>query len=129
MFAEILSLLPPAKGEGVRVGRREEVTKLRETGLSYPEIGRQLGISKQAAWLAANPKPKKPKKKREISSNLVSDKVMLRTSEAAQFLGVHMNTIRRWSDQGVLRAYYICSRGDRRFRRTELESFLRQRRT
>lgn len=106
------------------MGRREEVAQLREAGLSYPEIGRQLGgISKQAAWQAVNPKPKK---KREISSNLASDKIMLRPSEAAQLLGVHTNTVRRWSDKGILRAYLISTRGDRRFRRTEIESFLKQ---
>jgi excisionase family DNA binding protein len=54
-------------------------------------------------------------------------KIMLRAGEAAQLLGVHTNTVRRWSDQGILRAYLISTRGDRRFRRTELESFLRQR--
>lgn len=107
------------------MGRREEVAKLRETGLSFAEAGRDLGISRQAAWQAVNPKPKK---KREITSNLGSDKVMLRTSEAARLLGVHANTIRRWGDKGLLRAYILSSRGDRRFRRTELESFLRQRR-
>jgi excisionase family DNA binding protein len=58
----------------------------------------------------------------------LSRKIMLRAGEAAQLLGVHVNTVRRWSDKGILRAYYIGSRGDRRFRRMELESFLRQRR-
>jgi excisionase family DNA binding protein len=107
------------------MGRREEVTKLRKAGLSYLEIGQQLGVSRQAAWQAVNPKLKK---KREVNSNLASDKIMLRASEAAQLLGVHANTVRRWSDQEILKAYIISSRGDRRFRRTELESFLRQRR-
>jgi excisionase family DNA binding protein len=105
------------------MGHREEVTKLRETGLSYRGIGRQLGISRQAAWQAVNPKPKK---KREIGSNLASDKIMLRAGEAALLLGVHANTIRRWGDKRILEAYIISARGDRRFRRTELESFLKQ---
>lgn len=105
------------------MGRRKEVTKLRETGLSFAEAGRDLGISRQAAWLAVNPKPKK---KREISSNFAPDKVMLRAGEAAQVLGVHTNTVRRWSDKGILKAYLISTRGDRRFRRVELESFLKQ---
>lgn len=105
------------------MGHREEVAKLRETGLSFAEVGRQLGgISRQAAWQAVNPKPKK----RKISSNLASDQVMLRTSEAAQLLGVHTNTVRRWGDKGILSAYVISTRGDRRFRRTELVSFLKQ---
>jgi excisionase family DNA binding protein len=53
-------------------------------------------------------------------------KIMLRPGEAAQLLGVHINTIRRWADQGILRAYLVSARGDRRFRRVELESFLKQ---
>ncbi|MDP3052273.1 MAG: helix-turn-helix domain-containing protein [bacterium] len=51
---------------------------------------------------------------------------MLRPGEAAQLLGVHTNTIRRWADRGLLKVYIISSRGDRRFRRVELESFLKQ---
>lgn len=105
------------------MGRREEVAKLRRTGLSFAEAGRDLGISRQAAWQAVNPKPKK---KREISSNFPSDKIMLRASEAAHLLGVHVNTIRRWGDEGLLISYRIGSRGDRRFPRTEIESFLKQ---
>jgi excisionase family DNA binding protein len=56
----------------------------------------------------------------------LSRKIMLRPGEAALLLGVHVNTIRRWADQGILIPYRIGSRGDRRFRRTELESFLKQ---
>lgn len=56
----------------------------------------------------------------------LTHKIMLRPGEAAQFLGVHVNTIRRWSDRGILRVYVISVRGDRRFRRVELESFLKQ---
>ncbi len=97
------------------MGPREEVTKLAGWLASW------------RGWLAGRLAVKpKPKKKREISSNLASDKTMLRPGEAAQLLGVHANTIRRWADQGVLRAYIISSRGDRRFRRTEIESFLKQ---
>jgi excisionase family DNA binding protein len=51
---------------------------------------------------------------------------MLRAGEAAQLLGVHVNTIRRWSDKGILISYHIGPRGDRRFRRVDLESFLKQ---
>lgn len=105
------------------MGRREEVAKLRETGLSFAEAGRDLGISRQAAWQAVNPKPKK---KREINSTVASDKIMLRSGEAAQLLGIHTNTVRRWSDKRILKAYIISSRGDRRFRRVELESFLKR---
>lgn len=47
---------------------------------------------------------------------------MLTTSEVARVLNVHINTVRRWSNQGILKAYRIGSRGDRRFRREDVES-------
>ena len=48
---------------------------------------------------------------------------MLTTSEVARILSVHINTVRRWSNQGVLKSYRIGSRGDRRFRREDINSF------
>ncbi len=49
---------------------------------------------------------------------------MLTTSEVAHLLNVHINTVRRWSNQGILKAYRIGSRGDRRFRQEDVDSFL-----
>ena len=49
---------------------------------------------------------------------------MLTTSDVAHLLNIHMNTVRRWSNQGVLRAYRIGSRGDRRFRQEDIAIFL-----
>lgn len=40
---------------------------------------------------------------------------MITTAEAAQLLHIHTNTVRRWSDQGVVKSYRIGPRGDRRF--------------
>ena len=48
----------------------------------------------------------------------------LSVTRAARVLGVHPNTIRAWSDRGLLRHYRINHRGDRRFRLTDLERFL-----
>ena len=45
---------------------------------------------------------------------------MLTTSEVARLLHTHANTVRRWSNQGILKAYRIGSRGDRRFRREDV---------
>jgi excisionase family DNA binding protein len=44
--------------------------------------------------------------------------------EVAHFLNIHVNTVRRWSDLGVLKAYRIGPRGDRRFRREDILAFL-----
>jgi len=51
---------------------------------------------------------------------------MLTTSEVARLLNVHINTVRRWSNQGVLKTYRIGSRGDRRFHREDIAKFLSQ---
>jgi excisionase family DNA binding protein len=49
---------------------------------------------------------------------------MLTVREVAQLLHIHTNTVRRWSDRGVLKAYRITQRGDRRFRREDIAHFL-----
>lgn len=49
---------------------------------------------------------------------------VLTVREVAHFLNIHVNTVRRWSDSGVLKAYRIGPRGDRRFRREDILAFL-----
>jgi len=49
---------------------------------------------------------------------------MLTVREVAQLLHIHSNTVRRWSDRGIIRAYHITRRGDRRFRRGDIARFL-----
>jgi excisionase family DNA binding protein len=49
---------------------------------------------------------------------------MLTVREVAQLLHIHTNTVRRWSDRGILKAYRITRRGDRRFRREDIGRFL-----
>jgi len=49
---------------------------------------------------------------------------LLTVREVAQLLHVHTNTVRRWSDHGLIRAYRISRRGDRRFRREDVARFL-----
>ena len=49
---------------------------------------------------------------------------MLAVREVARLLHIHSNTVRRWSDRGIIRAYHITPRGDRRFRREDIAAFL-----
>ncbi len=49
---------------------------------------------------------------------------MMTSGEAAQLLYVHVNTLRRWSDNGIIDAHRISSRGDRRFVREEIVELL-----
>jgi excisionase family DNA binding protein len=51
-------------------------------------------------------------------------KAMLTASELARLLNVHINTVRRWNNRGILKAYRIGPRGDRRFSKEDIVSFL-----
>ncbi|GAI64579.1 unnamed protein product [marine sediment metagenome] len=101
----------------VATSKHDEVVKLRKTGLSYAEIGRRLGISRERARQLAKVKLRQ---KPDLQS-----KVMLRTSEVAQLLGVHVNTVRHWSQKGILKSRRIGPRGDRRFSREDIDAFLK----
>lgn len=49
---------------------------------------------------------------------------MLTVKEVANRLSIHVNTVRRWSDQGIIKAVVISERGDRRFPEAEIERYL-----
>jgi excisionase family DNA binding protein len=49
---------------------------------------------------------------------------MLTVKDVAVILNIHVNTVRRWSDQGILKSFRITSRGDRRFRQEDIIGFL-----
>ena len=57
---------------------------------------------------------------------LVRDEIMpmLTVKDVAVILNIHVNTVRRWSDQGILKSFRITSRGDRRFRQQDIARFL-----
>ena len=54
---------------------------------------------------------------------LRDDSEWLTLGQAARFLGVAQSTIRKWSDAGRVPAFYTPG-GHRRYRRTDLETFL-----
>ena len=53
-----------------------------------------------------------------------TDSEMLTTAEVARLLHVHPNTVRQWSNKGMIRAYRLGTRGDRRFDRKDIERFI-----
>jgi excisionase family DNA binding protein len=57
---------------------------------------------------------------------LVRDEMMpmLTVKDVARLLHIHVNTARRWSDQGLLKSYRITRRGDRRFKQEDIARFL-----
>jgi excisionase family DNA binding protein len=54
----------------------------------------------------------------------IANVTFLTSSEAALYLYAHKNTVIRWEKKGLLQAYRIGPRGDRRFRLEELEKFV-----
>lgn len=116
----------------VTTSRRVEVVRLRETGLTYAEIGRRLGITRERVRQILNEKPRRQKPVDQVITGglmmgakiIQQPRVMLSTRDVARLLGVHPGTVRRWSNTGTLKSYRIGSRGDRRFRREVIDSFL-----
>ncbi len=49
---------------------------------------------------------------------------MLTIGEVAQLLNAHPNSVRRWSNRGLLPSFRLGYRGDRRFRREDVAKFL-----
>jgi excisionase family DNA binding protein len=49
---------------------------------------------------------------------------MMTVKEVAECLHVHINTVRRWSNEGKLKSYRIGPRGDRRFYSRDVEFFI-----
>ena len=64
------------------------------------------------------------KDKKRVNRNGFNLSPMLTTGEACRILCVHSNTLRRWSEQGVIVAYRIGPRGDRRFKRDDVVALL-----
>ena len=100
--------------------RHDEIIGLRKNGLTYSEIGRRFGITRERVRQILTPKPPKPaSEKPDLRS-----KLMLTTGDVGQLLGLHPNTIRRWGQKGILKVYRVGPRCDRRFRRQDVDAFL-----
>jgi len=107
----------------IRNNGNQRLANLRNRGLTYREIGQTLGVSRQriADILSPNRRTHSVSVKKMQSA---SPHGLLSATDAARLLGIHPNTIRRWSDNGLIHAYRVGKRLDRRFSRTDLKKFL-----
>ncbi len=83
--------------------------------MTYKAIGAEFGVTGERVRQVVNNKTdQKPRPS--------ADKQSLATRDVARLLNVHPNTVRRWANDGTLKAYRVGSRRDRRFRREDIES-------
>ncbi len=50
---------------------------------------------------------------------------LLKIKEVAEMLGVNPETLRRWDRSGRLKATIVSTRGDRRYKKEDIEEFLK----
>ena len=79
-----------------------------------------MGISRERVRQIATGKSKR------VPQPKIMLKVMLTIGDVAKCLGVHPNTVRIWSNKSILKSYRIGPRCDRRFRREDIDDFLKE---
>lgn len=55
---------------------------------------------------------------------MTTDQSMLTARAVAEWLGVHVNTVKRLGDRGEIPFYRISARGDRRYRPEDIRAYL-----
>ena len=99
----------------MRVPKNEQEIKSQKAGLTHTKIGRRSDSPREREKQTVKKKPARGK-----------PDDLLTIAEAAKLLNVHVNTVRRWSNKGVLKTYRLGSRGDRRLKRADIEKLLRK---
>ncbi len=101
--------------------RDEQIIRLRKSGFTYAEIGRKLSLTRERIRQIFNGQHKTRKRPDYNDPN-----ALLTIAEAAELLNVHVNTVRRWSNKGIIETYRIGPRRDRRLRRGDVDKLLRK---
>jgi excisionase family DNA binding protein len=107
--------------ETVNSSRDEQIISLRESGLTYAEIGRRLSLTRERVRQIIKGKSTTKKKPDHNNPN-----ALLTIAEAAEILNIHVNTVRRWSNKGIIETYRVGPRGDRRLRQGDVDKLLRK---
>jgi transposase len=97
---------------------RDRIIALHKRGLANIEIAQMVGVSRQRVWEVL--RPKENKRGNNMSAAVISASKKSQTSPmsisgVAAILGVHPNTVRRWSDEGLVPCFRLGPRHDRRF--------------
>jgi excisionase family DNA binding protein len=93
------------------MNREQRIKRMHDYGLTDEEIADIEHVSKQrVSRVLKPPVPRIP--------------ILLNSSAAAQLLGVHPNTLRRWANEGKIGCARLGTRRDRRFTRQALDKLL-----
>jgi excisionase family DNA binding protein len=106
--------------EEAKAARLKKIMDMRDAGLTYAEISSKLGVSRERISQIIN-------NKNHTKSNNSTPHPWLTTGEVSHLVNVHVNTVRRWANQGILKSYRVGPRGDRRFRRRDVNRLFRER--
>ncbi len=101
------------------VARYEQIINMRKRGLTYRDIGLEMGISRERVRQILNMKANTERKNTGMNQALT-------VRDVAQLLNIHVNTVRRWSNNGVLKTSRIGPRGDRRFNHRYIKNLLKK---
>ena len=109
--------------EEKRAARLKQIIDMRNAGLTYADISSKLGVSRERVSQIINNRNNKS----NMRSNTTEPPPWLTTGDVSRLVNVHVNTVRRWDSQGILKSYRIGPRGDRRFRRKDVNRLFRER--
>lgn len=108
---------------------RYRVITLHKRGLSNVEIAQIVGVSRQRVWTVLHANGDKREYAISASVRSASKKTQqapLSIASVAALLGVHPNTIRRWSDEGSISCFRLGRRQDRRFEHQSIMEMIRK---
>jgi excisionase family DNA binding protein len=99
----------------------QRIRVLQAEGRRTREIAEELGCSRQYVHQVlrgkSRPRPNE-------NAGLPVHEHLLTVTQAARVLGVTGNTVRRWTEHGLLDSYRIGPRMDRRFNRADVIEYL-----
>ncbi|MEE8470694.1 MAG: helix-turn-helix domain-containing protein [Dehalococcoidia bacterium] len=98
------------------------ILALKHEGWRDSEIARKVNCSRQYVHFVLHGGLKKRGVKKSVNKSV--NRELLTTSEAAEMLKVAANTIRSWSESGLIASHRVGPRGDRRFRRSDVMQYL-----